>query len=442
MKNSSKHLYLSSLILFSFCFSLLAQEEKIIPERIFTLKESLEQAALTCPSLKRTKEDIQIAEHRVTEAYAMGWPQLDLNANYTRYKAQSLFVLPPTYGNILLPPNGLEKDFYAARLSFSQLIYSGGRYRDTCNLAQSHLERTKNEYNQALNQVLFNTAKAFYDLLFLKKKLAIYQNLIAAEKKFLTGLPETQRSRYQEETMKLRIEELQNELIDYKNDYDLGRLNFLDTIGLELNTIIDIQGDLEPISEKIDLYKLVALAFEQRPERLLVQAQERMDALSLNLSQAERNPTITFGANYQWEGEITPLRQKDWNTTLNLNIPIFDGRAKWAKVRQKKGQVEKVKLTKTEIDDQIRLEVAQASTEYNYWQEQTSNRTKELANTEKLLPMAQDELQNKRIRPDDFFLFIKNYWLCRLRRLESVHKLLTARAKLDQAVGNFWKTKK
>lgn len=414
------------------------QEQKIAAERIFTLAESLKQTELTSPSLKKIKEDIRIAENRVQEAHAMAWPQLDLNANYSRYNTQTLFALPPTYGNVLLTPtNSEENGFYATRLSLTQLLFAGGRYRDTCNLASSGLERTKNEYNQTKNLALYNTTKAFYDLFFLKEKLALYQNLIKAEKYFYANLDQYPVSPYQKEKLNIEIEYLEKELTGFNNDYDLARLKFLDTIGVELNTIFDIQGELVPLTENIDLYKSIALAFEQRPERFLVQAQERMDALSLSLSRSERNPTVTLGANYQWEGKTTPLRDRNWNATLNLSIPLFDGWAKWSKVRQKRGEVEKVKLTKTEIDDRIRLEVTQAYTEYNYWQEQIKHSEQESKNLEKLVSSAENELERKKIGAEEFFTVTKNYHLSRLHKLEIIHKQILARAKLDCAIGKF-----
>jgi outer membrane protein TolC len=149
-----------------------------------------------------------------------------------------------------------------------------------------------------------------------------------------------------------------------------------------------------------------------------------MDALSVKLSLATRYPTVSLGAHYDFSGEELSFDKKNWNATLNLNVPIFDGWASWSRIKQKKLQAEQNKLKKKDIEDIIRLQVRKSYSEYNFWLKELAEREKQLKNAENLLSENNSILQSWQY-----------YLKCKINYIDGLKELLLSRTAIEHAIG-------
>lgn len=336
-----KKLYLLFLILF-FGSSVFAQNI----ERVLTVDECIKCALNINHDILINKEFIALAEQRTKEAKALYFPIIDLNLNLSRYSNDVATVINSNYLPVtILLPEGSRDYFYSARVALWQNIYNGGRSSATNKLAKINQEKAQNISNITKNEVSAKVKIQFYKNISMKSKIEIYKKHLSKKTNFL----------------------LQEQLEMLQHEYELEMFNLLAIIGLELDTVIDIEGSIEPQKLDLDLQQCILWAYQFRPEIKTTQYQEYMDNIAVNLINMEKYPTVKFGASYDWLGDDTDKLEKDWYVSLNINWPIFDGGAVFSRLKQKKIKARQATIERSKIEEKIKLEVRKTFNEYNFW---------------------------------------------------------------------------
>ena len=329
-------------------------------ERVLTLEESIETGLHNSHDLLGYQEQVSIAKERVKEANSQIYPKIDLNLSMSKFDNKYPTVLAPSFNSMYLP--GPQADsFYSTRFSLWQYLYASGRYTTNLRLAETNLSQARSQSDASKNKVILEVKKTYYACVTLKEKIKVFDSTISAIKTIVDNNPST-KSRWSYSLAAMNLDALK-----LKHGLEKQKLKYLKAVGLELNSIVDIKGDLLPPTDEYELNKCLAWAFTFRPELRQTQFQETIDGLRVNLSLAERYPTITLGANYERLGEQLPLDNSNWNATININLPIFDGWASWSRIRQRKSQVREGKIRRAKIEDEVRLDVMQAFLDYTFW---------------------------------------------------------------------------
>ncbi|HAX61193.1 MAG TPA: hypothetical protein DCX95_01340 [Elusimicrobia bacterium] len=349
-----------------------------LTERTLTLEESVSLAVSNSQQLLSAAQDIQIAKQRLKEARAIMYPQLEFNANYSRFEAESPLFLSPIMGNTILPQKINEntdeiENYYTTKISLSQVLWSGTKLSSTKKFAETEFKTAESDYGAIKNKTVATAAKNFYKLLAMQKKLA----LCNASLEKLSGKKNDNANSKNRFLTDRNLEKIKSCGEKIKKDLEIARIDFLGSIGIELNTIFAIKGELEYKKVPADLNKCLAWAMEYRPELKKTQLQEQMDALAVNLSLSGRYPTVALGGNYQLEDTQWPFEKKSWNATVNLTLPIFDGFGQFARIKQKKYQYRKAQINRANISDTIKAEVQKSFIEYEYAIEKYEKKTKE-----------------------------------------------------------------
>ena len=334
-------LILVSLLLFScsgFCENV---------QRVFTLEDGISTAMMNSQDVLLAKEQLQYSKQSIDEVKGQIYPKIDLNLSASRFDNAIPTVLPPSFSSIYLPAGNVNS-YYTGRLALWQYLYAGGRYKTNLRLAEIKYSETQSQYEAMKNKIELEVKKAFYESLAIKEKIRIFERAAAGGGS----------ARFRLEAAKA------------KHNYEKALLKFVSTIGLELDTSIDIKGELIAPNETYELEKCLAWAYQYRPELRQTQFQETMDGLRVNLSLIERFPTITLGANLDRVGNDLTFDQKSWNATINMNLPLFDGWTSRARIRERKNQARQGQLIRAQIEDQIRFEVRDAFLDYNFWKKQ------------------------------------------------------------------------
>jgi len=152
-----------------------------------------------------------------------------------------------------------------------------------------------------------------------------------------------------------------------------------------------------------------------------------MDALGVKLSLSARSPTITLGAHYEYADENMNFSNRNWNTTLNFNVPIFDGWASGSRVRQKSLQLEQGQLRRKDIEDSIRLELRKSYNDYNFWLKELSEREKKYKQYGEMIESITDATLLMEVYVSRF--------QAGLDYISAVYEHLVCRASLEHAVG-------
>ena len=315
-------------------------------ERVLTLNECTRLALNINQDILIANETVAYAEQRVNEAKSLYFPKLDLNFNLSRFSNDVATLINSHYlpATILLP-DGSRDYFYSTKLALWQPIYNGGRTIATNKLAKINYEKAKTNAEIQKNEIVANVKTQFYKNIALKEKIKIYEEYLS----------------------KKSNANLQEQLDILKHEYELETLELLSLIGLELDTVIDIEGEFDVEKLDLDLQQCILWAYQFRPEIKTTQYQESMDNIGVNLITMEKMPTVMLGASYDWLGDDQENWERDWYVSLNINLPLFEGGAVFSRLKQKKIQARQATIERAKIEDRIKLEVRKAFSEYNFW---------------------------------------------------------------------------
>lgn len=315
-------------------------------ERVLTLDDCTKLALNINQDILIAKEAVSYAEQRVNEAKSLYFPKLDLNFNVSRFSNDFETLINSHYlpATILLPAGDTDY-FYSTKLALWQPIYNGGKTVATNKLAKINYEKAKTNAEIKKNEVVAQVKAQFYKNIALKEKIQIYKD-------YLSKKPNAS---------------LQDQLDILEHQYELETLELLSLIGLELDTVIDIEGTLETEKIDLDLQQCILWAYQFRPEIKTTQYQESMDNIGVNLITMEKLPTVMLGASYDWLGDDLEKWERDWYISLNINLPLFEGGAVFSRLKQKKIQARQATIERAKIEDRIKLEVRKAFSEYTFW---------------------------------------------------------------------------
>ena len=315
-------------------------------ERVLTVDECIKCALNINHDILLNKTSIAFAEQRAKEVKTLYFPTIDINFNLSRYSNDFATVINSNYLPVtILLPEGSRDYFYSTRIALWQNIYNGGRIIATNRLAKINQEQVQNKLDTTKNEVVAKVKIQFYKNISIKTKIEIYKKYLSNKVNIL----------------------LQEQLEMLQHEYELEMFNLLALIGLELDTVIDIEGYIKPQKLDLNLQKCLLWAYKFRPEIKTTQYQETMDNISVNLINMERYPTVKIGASYDWLGDDKNSSEKDWYVSLNINYPIFDGGAIFSRLKQKKIKVRQATIERSKIEEKIKLEVRKAFSEYIFW---------------------------------------------------------------------------
>lgn len=402
----------------------LAQE----PERVLTLEQSVQTGLQNSQPLLSAREDVRIAQQRIVEARSLYYPNLALNMNASRYRATDYVALPGEFGSTVLSPSDEPGNFYAGRVALRQMIYNGGRNQANLHLAEAALAQARIQEESIRGQVTVNTVSAFFDVLLAQKRLALTDSVrreISTMAKQVRANDDVGKGTLESFAARLRREQAAR-----RRELESASLAFLSAVGLELYTSVQLSGTLDTSPVKEPLAKLLARAQEARLEIRGTEYQREIDRLAVNLSESQRNPVVVFGATYELNNEVFPLDRAFWNATLNVNLPIFDGFASRARIRQTRLIANQNRIARAEVEDRINREVRESFAEVEFWQSEMADRKIDLDRIGRLMAKLGDRRDPVDRAPlrSELFAAEEAYW-------DSVHGHRVARAKLEKAVG-------
>ncbi len=375
---------MKKLVSIAICFWALAgygQSQKL------TLDDAIDYALKHNAEVQNASLSIEGSKQEVKSIIASGLPQVTANGNFThnvQIAAMQLpdFISPAVYGVLinegLLPENRFQAgqpqtvafgapSSLTAMANLNQLVFDG-TYFLGLKAAKEYVRLSELAKESTEISTIQNVKKSYYAALITGQNSDLLQkSLITLEKTYMETR-ELYEAGFAEKLDVDRLEFAKSNLETQINNMALQKQILLHmlkvSIGMDVNTTLELSGDLnEPNAINADTYSL-----ESRIETKLMRQQLIMDSLNVKRYKVGYFPTITFNASYQQNSFANEAAFKGlgstWNpgTTygFNINIPIFDGFYKQAKISQARIDLEKDKNTFIQTQNQLRFQVEQA----------------------------------------------------------------------------------
>lgn len=394
-----------------------------------TLENAIRLGLENSTEFLTAKQDIIIAEQKVTEAKFRYLPQFSLQGTATLYDLDYPMVLPDSVANRFLPGNnqyGDKNQFYGVGITATQYLYSGGRINGTLKMARANLKQVQSRYEIVKNQVVLNIKKAFTELLYAQHNAKLTQEVWALAQKWYakpTGDLWT----------KIRIRALLADLTTSRNQAESelkkAQLGMLINLNKELNARITIKGDFEPVKTDWDLPHMSLWAMEFRPELKSAIYALEADNIAIDLALSKRYPDIILNASYEKLG-VETLNDVNKQVSLAFRLPIPYTLTE--QIAEKKASQQKSALRRSAIEDKIRVQVAESFENMLFWQKEVLDRQSAYEELNELLDQAAKDKPKTGTAPleglQDYLKTAQGYF-------QAVRNNHTAKAELEWAIG-------
>lgn len=432
------------ILLTFFSISLTAQQT-------FTLEQAIQYGLQNSSKLKMEQLNLQDAEGQIAEYKAIGTPKINGSVDYRYYLAIPQFPLPdftdPGSGRTQQVEFGVANNLTAG-FELQALLFDGSFFVGL--KAQSmYRDLVKKQAKVPEAEIKANVQKAFLAILIAKRNKEVLDRNLSNLENTLRESKAIFENGFAE---KLDVDRLELSLNNLR--VERGKVERL--IGVSYNLLkfqmnyplseeIEIDGNLDALlatSGNIEEAVSTQLDFNLRPEYAAIDAGITLAGMRIRQLKAAYIPSIYGYAAYNQQLQRNDLFDKDDNpwfaTSLvgaTLNVPIFDGLDKRAKMQRARIEVDKSILQKIDFERGVTLEVENAKVVF-------LNANQTVETTKKSLEMAQNIYDVTQIKYKEgvgssieVTQAERELYSAQAANINALYELLVAKTDLDKALG-------
>lgn len=393
MKTKKIAAVISSFLLSSISFISVAQTDTTTHTNAFSAKQAVDYALQNAVQVKNALIDIKIQRQQNKEITASAFPQItgSGSVNYNpNVSVQSFpnFIAQGTYGvlvqnnikdgngNPIVAPSdfGLINAAFGAKYSvnggvdLNQILFDGQVFAGLL-ARKAAIKNAEITADVTKEQIKTNVYKIYYQLAVGKRQIATIDSNIANYQKLLHDTRIIYQNGFAEkldvDKVQVQLSNLETQKLKTQNQLDAGLagLKFLVNMPQKDQLILtDTLSDEELKSNILDQ----DYNYEDRKEYQLLES--TVDLLTYNVKryQLSKLPTLSLAANYsksaqrqQFDFFKGPYFTSSF-VALRLNVPIFDGGAKNARIAQARLAVMKTENNLDNLKESIDNDVTQA----------------------------------------------------------------------------------
>lgn len=334
----------------------LASSARALPGR--TLEACVEIALERHPRLGAARAEVEAGRERVRQNIAPYLPQVSGGASAARRKRSSAQATG-------LPGSGGADPFtyYSTQLSLSQILFDFGRNLDAIQAAKARQESLVADAVTRRETIVRDVKQAYFDLLAARRLRDVAEDVLRSNQRQL----EQARGRY-EVGFSTKLDVTRSEVLEANAELDL--LTARNAVLVAEQALRNAMGLTEPLDfDPIDILearpfeieeaRALEIALENRPELASVRALRRAAEEDAAARWKEHLPDLTGGANIDWSGSSTPLRDS-WNLAATVSIPIFSGGLIDARVGEARANALSLGFEEQALAQDVALEVRRA----------------------------------------------------------------------------------
>ena len=413
-----------------------------------TLEEALEFGFENNTDFKNTQLDAAIRKQFAFEVMTEGFPQINLNLDYSFAFEQQVSIVPAG----VFGPDELEFIFaqpQTANLTadVSQLIFDS-RYIYGVKARKALLESADFQVEQARINTSEAITKAYFGALISQEAFELLSQNEATLKSILDETKATYAEGLIDELsvnrLELNMSNLLTQIVKQENQWENALLNLKYVIGMPNDSAITLAGDFDELVNNFTFDASAEVNPNNRIETKMLANQAELKQYDIKQARSSYFPSLyayalygTLAQRQDFNFFDTNLRWFDFGTVgFKLNIPVFDGLKSKSQVQQRKLELEKIENNQENFQQIINLQatsaqnnLANALNEYDNQQENLALANKILTKTIIMfnegvgssfeLSQAQQEYTNTMI----------NY-------TQSVYNLLIAKLEVNKALGS------
>ena len=419
-----------------------------------SLDDAVQYALDNSLTVQNARLTIADADAQISERLSTGLPQINASAGFTHYLQVPVQPLPEAFVEFLQQgaPPGTEIDREASfflknnlttGVNLTTTIFDASYFvsvaaaRAAKDYAQIDLQTTQRE-------VRLQVTAAYLPVLLLDANLRQLEKNIGNLEELLRETRATFEAGFIEQ---LDVDRLDLSLANLRTERDnLVRQQEMALRALKYQLNYPLEDPLR-VEDNLDSMRLQAefldiggdIPYAQRPEVALLDKAIELNEYQLRVNRSAYLPTLNGNAGYQYQYQGNDFKSGFWAPTaivgLNLNVPIFDGFGRRARVQRAEIALETARNQQQDLRRGIELEVRNARTSYQSARERLNNQDRNLRLAERIYETTRIKYREGVGSSLEVTQAEQSVYEAQSNYLNAVYDLLTARVDLEQALG-------
>jgi len=367
----------------------------------FTLEEAIHFAIDSNYTAVNARRDVAAAIKQKWETIATGLPQIDAAVSYQNNLKQAVTPLPAeiiggepgTYVPVTFSP----KQNASASATLNQLLFDGS-YIVGLQAARVFLDYSENAYEKTRLEVRKGVILAYGSVLLANENVTIFENnrqtlennLNETQKIFENGLVEEE----DVEQLQITLLEIETLLSNAKRMEQIAKETLNMALGIPIQSEVLLSDSLDQLVEQqIDLSFLdSSFSLDKNIDFRIAQNLIQQRNLELKLEKSRALPSISAFVNYStnaFNNDFTFLDQEQaWYQSsllgINMNIPIISSGGRGARTQRAKIALEQANTQFEQTMEQLKLDLNNARSDYQFAIEKYINSKKNLSLSERI----------------------------------------------------------
>lgn len=371
-----------------------------VPQTL-SFQEAIDYALENNRTAKNAQRDIQAAKQQKRETIASGLPQLSATIDYNHWLKQQVSLIPAEFfgGN---PGEFTEvafgtKQTMNATATLNQKIFDGS-YLVGLQSAKVFLEISKNAKEKTELEVRKAVIDAYGNVLLSEESIKILErnitvldkNLYETTKIYENGLGEEESV----EQLQITLSGIKSNLANTKRLKTLAYKMLNITLGIDLDANIQLTDNLNSLTSQNIVISLLDADenIEQTIDYKIAENDKVSKELLLKLEKSKAIPTLDAFLNGGYSGNNENFRflknSQEWFGSfllgVSMKIPIFSSGMRSAATQRAKINLEKAEDDLTETEQKLKLQIANAKSEYKFAIEDYQNKEDNLGLAERI----------------------------------------------------------
>jgi outer membrane protein TolC len=433
-----------------FFFALTAKSQEHSQNYSFSLEQAISHALTYNYSAINAGQDIASAKEKKWETTAAGLPQINAgleygnNFAYTQQGVTGGGAFGGNPGEVTTIAFGTKHNMNG-RLTLSQLLFDGS-YIVALQASKTYLkfyENAKQKTDAEIKEMVINS---YGNVLLAAESISILEKNKAILEKTLSDTKETFKNGLIEEE---NVEQLQITLSTINSTLNnTKRLMVIANNMLKISLGIDINDELKLMDQLDDLTVAnLDLAISQKDFNVSNNIDYQMGLnfqeqrqLEYKLQKSKALPSLAANVNFGYNAFanqfafFTPSQK--WNNFSNLgiglNVPVFSSMGRSAKTQQAKIAFEQAKTQLTETEQKLKLQYANAKSEYEFSMEEYATAKTNLNLAERIEKKQQIKFTEGLSSSFDFSEAQRQLYAAQQNYLQSMVNIINKKAALEK----------
>lgn len=443
-----------------------------------SMTDAVRRALETGDEIRIARTQVRQARGQVTQAWASALPEVRGSVTYTRTFASvfsgggltidssrmfspdstlplgdrvsyverelkngnaALSGLGQLFGSL---PFGRENTVIAA-LTVSQTLFQGGKVGAGIRGAHAYERAAQATLDDAQEDVAYRVKLAYLGAVFAQRMVDIAEATQAQVNEHLRAVAVNHRVGVtgDYDLLRSQVESANQEpqVIASRNNLETAQLELKRLINVPAEQAMELTGAALADTDSLPEVDLVALAAET-PDRSSVEAAEatvEFRRQAVRVYRGDAFPLLKFSMSYG--GQAYPPAEtrfrKDWNASLTLSMPLFDGFRNHGIVEQARAELTRAEAQASQAREGVEIQVAQARSEMARARSLVAARRQTVAQASRAYHLADVRYANgiaASIEVADARLALQQ---ARVNEAQSARDYLVAMAGLERALG-------